>query len=372
MSHRIRLFHYLLATCLIFNTLISSGASHPAKTNNSVSNYRAETAEKTGIGDTLGKGITGEISASFKTFRSVIVDSKNTKWFLTEQGILSFNGEKWILHNKNSEVPALDLKGFALEVQPNKEELWIASPKGATAAVLPVDGESSATTYTTKNAPILNNNVVRVAIGKNLMRWFGTPKGVSAVRDGKWLKADYDELYPEELFEDFPITAMATNTGGDSLYVATEGAGIARIYRNNVDAITGASVYAKWGPILLPSDKVYSILIASNNTQWFGTQKGLARHVGNNTLANWTVFSTRDGLADNFVQAIAIDNSGHIWTGTRGGVSVYDGSKWSSFTKADGLKSNNILCIAVDTAGAIWFGTDNGVNSYKDGKFISY
>ena len=174
------------------------------------------------------------------------------------------------------------------------------------------------------------------------------------------------------MFEDYPITAMATNPGGDSLYVATDGAGIARLRKNEVDGITGASVYAPWGPILLPSDKVYSVLITSNTTQWFGTDQGLARHIGNNTLGGWTVFNTKDGLIDNFVQAIAADNTGQIWVGTKGGASVYNGTKWTSFTKENGLNSNNVLCISVDKSGVVWFGTDDGVTSYKDQKFTGY
>ena len=322
--------------------------------------------------DTLTNSILSGTGVAAKIFTSVIVDNDNNKWFITEQGIISFNGEKWVLHDKNKKVPTKDLRNLALEVTRYGQDLWIASPSGAIVATIPVDGKTGATTYHTENTPILSNNVLQVAIGKSPMRWFGTAKGVSAFRQDKWLKGDYEDLYPEGLFEDYPITAMATNTGGDSLYVATDGAGVARIRRNDVDGITGASVYAPWGPILLPSDKVYSVLIAPNNTQWFGTDKGLARHIGGNTLANWTVFKTKDGLPDNFVQAIAAENNGQIWIGTKGGASHFDGAKWTSFTKDNGLNSNNIRCIAIDKSGVVWFGTDDGVTSYKDMKFTSY
>ncbi len=91
------------------------------------------------------------------------------------------------------------------------------------------------------------------------MRWFGTDKGISALYDKKWLKPDYERKYPKEMFRDFKVTAMATTPDGDSLYVATEGAGVSRVFRNQTDAISGASEYAQWGPIEIPSDKVYSI-----------------------------------------------------------------------------------------------------------------
>ena len=322
--------------------------------------------------DSTKNSIFTDTGISIKTFRSVVVDNENTKWFVTEQGIVSFDGKKWVLHNKNLKVATQNVNDLAVEVSPGGQKLWIASSNGATFASLPLTSETDATTYLTVNTPLLSDSVKRVAVTKSPMRWFGTAKGVSAQKDDKWLKPDYDDYYPVELFKDYAITSMATNPGGDSLYVGTEGAGVARMMRNDVDAISGASVYAQWGPILLPSDKIYSVFIEQNGTKWFGTDKGISRHSGNNTLKNWKTFTKKDGLIDNFVQSIAADKAGQIWIGTKSGVSVFNGSGWSSFTKDNGLNSNNILCITVDRSGVVWFGTDDGVNSYDKGRFISY
>jgi ligand-binding sensor domain-containing protein len=323
-------------------------------------------------GNSVQTGYSNETGIPEKNFSTVVVDDDNIKWFITETGIVSFNGKEWKLHNKNRKVPAQNLKNFALEHNPHGTELWIASPKGATVASLPIDARTGATTYDTANTSILSKKVVRIAIGKSPLRWFGTDKGISAFRNSKWLSPSYNEIYPESMFEEFVITSMATDSSGDSLYVGTEGAGVVRVFRNNVDAISGASSYAQWGPIILPSDNIYSIFIASDGSQWFGTDQGIARHAGNKTLSNWTAFTTSDGLVNNFVQAIASDNKGKLWFGTKGGVSVFDGSEFTSFTTDDGLNSNNVLCIAADHDGVVWLGTDNGVTCFKDGKFISY
>jgi ligand-binding sensor domain-containing protein len=303
-----------------------------------------------------------------KKFNSALVDDDNTKWFLTDAGIVSFDGNDWIVHNKNRKVSAENLKDFAYDFSSYGPELWIATPLGATVASLPVDARSGATTYYTGNSTILSDNVLSVAVGKGALRWFGTDNGISAFRNKKWLTYSYQRKYPEGLFKDFPITAMATSPDGDSLYVATKGAGIARVFRDKVDAISGASEYAQWGPIEMPSDNVYSICITPDGTQWFGTDMGAARHIGYNTLEKWTVFNKENGLVDNFVQAIEVDKKGNLWFGTKGGISVFDGSSWISFTTADGLSSNNILCIALDKNGIVWFGTDNGVISCNNNK----
>ncbi len=49
---------------------------------------------------------------------------------------------------------------------------------------------------------------------------------------------------------------------------------------------------------------VNSIIVDNNNIKWFCTDAGIAKHTGNNTLDNWAVYTSDDGLIDNFVQSI--------------------------------------------------------------------
>jgi ligand-binding sensor domain-containing protein len=323
-------------------------------------------AQPAGTVQTFGE----EIKA--KKFYSSTIDEDNTVWFLTETGIVSFDGVKWVLHNKNRKVVSTDLKGLVYDFSSYGPELWLATPQGATVVSLPVDARSGATTYYLDNSKITSENVLSVAVGKKEMRWFGTDKGITAFKGRKWLTNNYTRKYPEGMFKDFPITSMATSPDGDSLYAGTLGGGVLRLFRNDVDAVSGASEYAAWGPILMPSDNVYSVHIASDSSQWIGTDKGVAKHKGFKTLEGWSIFTTKEGLADDFVNAINSDRKGNIYFGTKNGLSVFDGTKWTSYKIEDGLASNNILTIAVDKKGSIWLGTDNGVTSFKNGKFVSY
>jgi ligand-binding sensor domain-containing protein len=235
-----------------------------------------------------------------------------------------------------------------------------------------MNNNSAVTTFNTKNSAILSDTVFSVLMVRNNLRWFGTSKGISATFDNKWLTPAYHKQYPESLFKSNRITDLATTLSGDTLYVATEGAGVARVYIDKVDAISGASEYAIWGPIEMPSDKVYSLCITNDGTQWLGTDLGAARHTGYNTLENWTIFNTENGLIDNFVQAIAADNNGKLWFGTKGGLSVFDGTVWTSYTTADGLISNNILCIFTHANGTVYLGTDAGLMIYNNGHLVCY
>ena len=307
-----------------------------------------------------------------RNVNSIIVDNDNCKWFTTEAGIISFDGLSWKLYNKDENLPKQDLKSLTVLSNAEGAELWIASPDGATVTRLPVDDQAEILTFNPENAALMSQNVLALAAGLENTSWVGTDKGISARRDDTWLTPDYDGFYTEHMFSNYPITSMATNPRGDTLYVGTSGIGVARLYRDQLDGISGASVYAQWGPIDLPSDNIWSIYIAPDGTKWFGTEAGIARHTGDNTLDGWMVFTTDDGLVDNYVQAICGDEAGRIWFGTSAGLSVFDGSSWTSYTTENGLVSNNILSLATDRNGVVWIGTEAGISSYENGEFISY
>lgn len=315
-------------------------------------------------------GIANDTGIPAKKYYSVTVDNNNGIWFLTELGIVSFNGQKWTLHNNISQ--GKDLKDIAFDANLEGTGFWIATGSGITSLKSPLTDVSSSSSYTTDNAAILSNSVFKIVVGKNNIKWIGSAKGIAAYSGTKWLDISYDDLYPSVIFEEYPITSMATNLSGDSLYVGTKGAGIARVFKNDVDGISGASVYAQWGPIILPSDNVYSVYIEKNGTKWFGTDMGAASHFGNNTLENWVVYTKEEGLVNDFVQAIGADPKGNLWFGTQGGISVFDGKTFTNYTTDNGLNSNNILCLATDGNGVVWIGTDNGVNSFSNGTFNSF
>lgn len=89
-----------------------------------------------------------------------------------------------------------------------------------------------------------------------------------------------------------------------------------------------------------------SLLDKSGNL-WFGTTgKGVYRY--NAATADFTNFTTSDGLSDNFVSAIIEDKAGNIWFGTTKGVCRYDGKSFTDATKNEALCSEDINTILED------------------------
>ncbi|HUU29277.1 MAG TPA: MFS transporter [archaeon] len=102
---------------------------------------------------------------------------------------------------------------------------------------------------------------------------------------------------------------------------------------------------------------------------WLGTTGGVSRFNG----SAWTGYNTDNGLADNWVNDIAIDHEGSLWFATWGkGVSKFDGTGWTTYTDSAGLADNNVYAIAVDPEGNKWFGTENGVSRFDGVSWITY
>jgi len=82
--------------------------------------------------------------------------------------------------------------------------------------------------------------------------------------------------------------------------------------------------------------------------------------------SNVRVYTARDGLAGDYITAIAFEPNGSAWVGASKGVTHISDDGWVSYTRAHGLGDSFITSIAVASDGKIWFGTQNGGVSVLD------
>ena len=77
-----------------------------------------------------------------------------------------------------------------------------------------------------------------------------------------------------------------------------------------------------------------------------------------------TNYSTFDGLINDYVECVAVDNNDNIWFGTAAGISMFDGNNWTSYSQSSDpqMLSNDIKAITVASNGDVWVGTDYGAN----------
>jgi ligand-binding sensor domain-containing protein/serine phosphatase RsbU (regulator of sigma subunit) len=116
----------------------------------------------------------------------------------------------------------------------------------------------------------------------------------------------------------------------------------------------------------LAQSYVNYIFLDSKGYLWLATQGGLSRFDGK----NFKSFSTKDGLPGIDLTCIAEDNEGNLWIATNGyGVSKFTGSMFVNYSEKDGLSDNIVTNIFVDNKKNIWFATHKGITIYKNKQF---
>ena len=150
---------------------------------------------------------------------------------------------------------------------------------------------------------------------------------------------------------------------GNLAWIATEGGVVAF----NTATNSGVSYTTANG---LVNNYVSAIAIDNQGNKWFGTAGGVSKFDG----ATWTSYTKANGLANNFITSVAIDKQGNKWFGTGfgGGVTKYDGIAWTTYTTASGLISNYVNTIAIDSQDVKWFGTWSGVSKLDGAVWSNY
>jgi signal transduction histidine kinase/ligand-binding sensor domain-containing protein len=129
----------------------------------------------------------------------------------------------------------------------------------------------------------------------------------------------------------------------------------------------GNDVLQKQKEFLLKS--TVNSVISSNidtNLLWVATVDGLVR-INTNSLSD-TLFTEKDGLPTNYIQAVLEDKKGNLWCSTNKGIFRYNPiAKISKkFTSRHGLSSDeyNPNAALLSSTGEMWFGGNNGVDVF--------
>jgi len=87
---------------------------------------------------------------------------------------------------------------------------------------------------------------------------------------------------------------------------------------------------------------------------------------------HWENFSVGDGLPDNKVFAICVEDD-RVWVGTENGLGLYEKGAWRIYRPADGLAHRVVMSLAVDRkTGDLWVATLGGLNRFSAGRFDTF
>lgn len=122
--------------------------------------------------------------------------------------------------------------------------------------------------------------------------------------------------------------------------------------------------------------KESALLTDNTGNKWIGFSSpittntvGLVKHSG----STWILYNTTStpALPSNYITALAEDNIGNVWIGTRAGLVKYDGISFTVFNTANGLPSNTITCIE-SIGSQLYVGTRSGLSRYDGVNFTNY
>lgn len=92
------------------------------------------------------------------------------------------------------------------------------------------------------------------------------------------------------------------------------------------------------------------------------------------TAQRYTFYNlnVENGLIQSQATSLVQDKSGHLWIGTLGGLSRYDGKNFVNYSVRDGLANNIVSALATDRQGNIWVGGPKAVSRFNGRTFKNY
>lgn len=219
-------------------------------------------------------------------------------------------------------------------------------------------------THITVNEGLINNRIWSLLEDHAGNIWFGTDAGLSKF-DGKKY---YSYTTSTSLCNNSCLSLFEDKE--NNIWIGSYGGGVSKFTGNKISCLN-----IKDG---LCNNTVWSIFQDHHGYFWFGTDGGVSKYDGK-TFYNLT---TENGLTNNTVLTILEDKENHIWLGTYGGgiikidnlsssIDFASSDNFEKITSKNGLSDDLVLSMIVDDNGLLWIGTYKGIdkfdlNTYKN------
>ncbi|MCF8426660.1 MAG: hypothetical protein K9H61_13880 [Bacteroidia bacterium] len=265
------------------------------------------------------------------------IDSKGHKWFVSDQGLLKYDGLNWtiyhdsIVNSPQKKFPDYDYISITID---ENDCIWIGSYHSG---LLKFDGLKWSQ-FNTSNSSLSSDVILTFACDKKNNIWFGG-KGILGRLDTA------DKFVVNEAFNSFfpeiTITKLTFDSAGN-LWIGTKKNGL--IMYNGKEFLNISGIDS--------AIKTLSILNAD-------PLKDL--------IQNRTIFMNYGDIVP--ITDIVIDDSNNVWIATRGaGIIQIQNENFRFFNETNsGLLSNNITSIAIDKYGNKWVGMNRrGIAKFKE------
>lgn len=291
-------------------------------------------------------------SGEFPYISSITLASDGTLWFATMGGpasvgvgVYHFDGKTWNHYTTGNGPPFEELSASALAPD---GAVWFAT---LCCGISRFDGKSW-TNYTIDTG-LQSNAVLALTFAPDGALWVGTQDAGASRFDGKswqYFPAYYGGLWGAFVGRIFVLPdkslLFSTSNGSSAILVRFDG----QQWTNYPTPWTDEGKYTE------------DMAASPNGDIWFATESSGVYRLSKNT---WTHFTTKDGLASDNIQNVAVARDGTVWLGTAGGASRFDGKKWTIYLPGNDPSIPWVGPVVVAPDGSVWVGYYGGIARYK-------
>jgi ligand-binding sensor domain-containing protein len=277
-----------------------------------------------------------------------LVVLKDDVWACTPSGLARFSGGKITVYRIEDGLSSNDVRAAAVGLD---GKLWI----GGDSARLSIWNGSR---FEPLPLPSIaaDSSVRALAVSNDGVLWIGTTTGLLQFKNGVGRLL----TVKQGLADDWILTLSLSRDG--SLWIGT---------RNGFSRWRDGEIVSFRPKDGLSQSTVFSIYEDREGSLWVGTKHGLNQFLDGRAIP----YTINEGLPSNDTGPVLESHDGNVWIGTLGaGLSRFDGHRFTTLTVRDGLASNFINALAEDSHaanaadGVLWVGTDRGLNRLRGGR----
>lgn len=315
-------------------------------------------------------------NANASTINRIAVDSKDNLWLATSEGLLWIDAKKTThkryLHDPNNPYSLTDNYINSVLVDRNGG-VWVGTRsylhyfdvktgRFTHFDHLPNEENPSPSEDITRTDFVAGKLIYDLAESGDGRIFIGTEEGLTIYNPKTRIFTNH--------FNDAQVRKVPVNRFNSLFFDSKNnlwvGCGVDEVLCISPDLSKTVSYrYEESNPKGLPDNGVMAFAEDSKGNIWMGTDNGLG--CLNRQTQQFTNFTTRNGLANNYISAlIRVGNT--LWMGTANGLTRFEenGKRFTSFGSADNLQvlSVETECVAKDSQGNLLFGGLYGLVSF--------
>ncbi|MCG8410511.1 MAG: hypothetical protein MI739_04405, partial [Bacteroidales bacterium] len=332
--------------------------------------------------------------------KHMIID-KNILWIAMEDaGVCKYN----ITNKQFSNINNWKFGSINSFIKLNDRELWLSTVRNGIVQINYDDNGNSYYTVYNENNKLANNRTKSIFKDRENNVWIGTRNGLSIRRNNNFEFLDKSSgLNIDHIFslviDDAGNYWIASNQG---LFVLSKNnlGEIKQKHLHNLKSHSFIALYKdskgfiwagtygtgvfKINPITyeylnfnsrngLSNDNIIHISENKDNI-WLSTLGGGVIKYNEDSLPQFTIYTSKDGLTSDYIYSTFTDSKNRIWVTTDGGgvVYFYNDSIYLFQTKLDSV-FKTVYSVIEDNKGNLWFNSpNNGLFWYNGNNFFNY